>query len=182
LALGYKIFDKEANVSALKRENSGKDLTFAGFIVFDSPLKRDTFKQIDLLKNANYRITMVTRDNELTATTISKQLKLEESENLQLENKSEKETLCWKDNNYDKKNEFAWRKTHELSKNLTLCINGTLLEYISSHLTLPEIKEIIQNITVFSRVSLSQKECIIHILQCVLKFLKQGICTLITPS
>ena len=53
LALAYKTVP---SLQELPREQAESDLTFAGFILFDSPLKKDTKKQITVLLNANYKV------------------------------------------------------------------------------------------------------------------------------
>ena len=56
LALGYKTLAQDIDIHSLKRDDIEKNLTFAGFILFDSPLKKDTKKQIDLLKAAQFKV------------------------------------------------------------------------------------------------------------------------------
>jgi len=53
LALAYKTIP---DLQEITRKEAESNLTFAGFILFDSPLKKDTKKHITLLKEANYRV------------------------------------------------------------------------------------------------------------------------------
>jgi magnesium-transporting ATPase (P-type) len=54
LALAYKDIPKETDIDNYLREEAEKDLIFVGFVVYESPLKGDTKKQIDILKAASY--------------------------------------------------------------------------------------------------------------------------------
>ncbi len=54
LALTYKDIPNKTDVNNYTREEAEKDLVFVGFVVYESPLKGDTKKQIDILKAASY--------------------------------------------------------------------------------------------------------------------------------
>lgn len=58
------------NISELERTAVEKDLEFAGFFICDSPLKRDTARIINILKEADYKIIMITGDNLLTGAAV----------------------------------------------------------------------------------------------------------------
>jgi cation-transporting ATPase 13A1 len=74
LALAYKKmdFNEEMNVdfSKIERNVVENNLTFCGFYICDSPLKRDSAKHIKILKEAAYQILMITGDNLLTAISV----------------------------------------------------------------------------------------------------------------
>ena len=52
------------------------DLKFCGFFICNSPLKPDTYKNIQNLQKANYKILIITGDNILTAIKVGLTLKL----------------------------------------------------------------------------------------------------------
>ncbi|KAK5582100.1 hypothetical protein RB653_003683 [Dictyostelium firmibasis] len=77
LALGYKRLESGLNSSqykSMERESIESNLEFAGFIIFDCPLKPDSKESIEMLMNSAHRIVMITGDNSLTACHVGKQL------------------------------------------------------------------------------------------------------------
>ena len=52
LTLAYKKLQVDLDFEEVLREDVEKDLVFCGFFICESPLKRDTKLQIDLLKDA----------------------------------------------------------------------------------------------------------------------------------
>ena len=58
LALGYKTLDYAElyNVPNLARDDVEKDLVFAGFLVFSSPLKPDAAESLKLLRDSCHRV------------------------------------------------------------------------------------------------------------------------------
>lgn len=62
LALGYKKLASEisvASLSSMAREDAEKDLEFAGFIVFECPLKADSLATITTLKNSSHKVNTI---------------------------------------------------------------------------------------------------------------------------
>ena len=55
----------------MSREEAEKDLNFVGFLIYESPLKGDTKKYIDQIREAGYKMIMITGDNVLTAANVS---------------------------------------------------------------------------------------------------------------
>lgn len=67
--MAYKYVPKmqHAEMMAVTREEAECDLTFAGFIVAECPLKQDTLGVIQELKESSHEVKMITGDNALTA-------------------------------------------------------------------------------------------------------------------
>jgi cation-transporting ATPase 13A1 len=61
------LFIVDWQVKALNREAVEQALRFAGFLVFECPLKSDTAQSIADLLSSSHRIVMITGDNPLTA-------------------------------------------------------------------------------------------------------------------
>lgn len=76
LALAYKNVQAMSYVEqqSYSRDEAEKDLIFCGFIVADCPLKPDTLKIIQELKESSHEVKMITGDNALTAAFIGQQL------------------------------------------------------------------------------------------------------------
>eukprot|EP00667_Euglena_gracilis_P000976 EG_transcript_976 len=70
IALGCKSLPRAVRPAALKamrREEAEAGLTFAGFAVFECPIKAGTPQAVAALRGASHRVLMITGDNELTA-------------------------------------------------------------------------------------------------------------------
>lgn len=74
LALGYNT-SNSFNINT-KREEVEKDLEFCGFVVVETPLKDDTIKYINELKESEYDLCIITGDHQLTTAKVSQDLKL----------------------------------------------------------------------------------------------------------
>lgn len=77
LSLAYKLIkDKpgENVMKQMKREEVEKDLEFAGFLIFECPIKKSSKKVIGELKNSGHMIKMITGDNILTAAHVAKEI------------------------------------------------------------------------------------------------------------
>ena len=69
LAMAYKCIPKMSmdEMQKYTREEAEKDLNFCGFVVAECPLKPDTKKIMQELKDSSHQIKMITGDNALTA-------------------------------------------------------------------------------------------------------------------
>ena len=65
LALAYRNLEKAPSETyvQIKREDAESNLTFCGFIISECPLKPDTRRVINELKNSNHFVKMITGDN-----------------------------------------------------------------------------------------------------------------------
>ncbi|KAF4140688.1 haloacid dehalogenase-like hydrolase [Phytophthora infestans] len=77
LALGFRVLAGETSAGELRRKPRDElesELTFAGFLVLDCPLKDDTKRTIRELMISKHKVTMVTGDNPLTACDVARQV------------------------------------------------------------------------------------------------------------
>ena len=65
LALAFKNLPKAPQESfvSVKRDEAEQDLTFCGFIISECPLKTDTKRVINELKESRHEVKMITGDN-----------------------------------------------------------------------------------------------------------------------
>ena len=64
----------------MDRSDFEKNLKFRGFLICESPLKKDTALWMQKFKQSYYTVKIITGDNMLTAIAVAKQLKLVEKE------------------------------------------------------------------------------------------------------
>jgi len=99
---------------------------------------------------------MITGDSELTAANVNDQLDNGPKSHLFL-NLTEENKPVWFDEDGVKKEDFNVRNLNSLQENNSLCITGTVLKHFTTNHTQNEVSQLIRSITVFARVSPSQK-------------------------
>ncbi len=72
LALGWRIVETKTDeenqaVSKISRDDAESDLEFGGFLILQSPLKRDSLEVVRHLQDSSHRVVMITGDHVLTA-------------------------------------------------------------------------------------------------------------------
>lgn len=72
LSLGYRELPNYKQ--RVPREQAEKNLTFAGFILFETNLKKDSAQAISILKESSHLVTMITGDSLLTACHVAQQV------------------------------------------------------------------------------------------------------------
>ena len=159
LALAYVDNDKfDYNT---KREELEKDLIFCGFAIVETPLKPSVSKYITELIKAKYGVCIITGDHLLTTSKVSKDLKLGPDKFGLL--KIEDGKIKWNDldNNFIKETKSV-EEIIELSKEYTLGLTGDEYKNIDTVVkSIPNIHEMTQYITLYCRVSPTQKDDII---------------------
>lgn len=168
LALGYKYISTEseigqARVNNLKREEVEKDLTFAGFLVLQCPLKEDAKKAIRMLNESSHRAIMITGDNPLTAVHVARQVEIVDREVLILdapEHDKGGTSLVWR--SVDEKINIPVNPSEPLDPSILrdkdLCITGFALAQFKKEAALSQI---LRHAWVYARVSPKQKEDIL---------------------
>ncbi|KAI9849371.1 MAG: hypothetical protein M1838_000176 [Thelocarpon superellum] len=165
LALGYKYLATEAElgqnrINNLKREEVESQLTFAGFLVLQCPLKDDAKKAVRMLNESSHRVVMITGDNPLTAVHVARKVEIVDRDVLILD-APEHDTSGTK---------LVWRSIDDLvqipvdpqvpldaeiiAKN-DLCVTGYALAKFQSQ---PGLAQILRHAWVYARVSPKQKE------------------------
>lgn len=175
LALAYKDLDSVVTASQatkISREEAESDLTFAGFICFECPLRADSRKVIRTLKKSSHIVIMITGDATLTAAHVATQVGICVRSVLVLE-KSEVNpgTLEWFSANSGKrKKRFSVSAIPQLSQDFDLCVSGPALRFL---LEMDEsASHILKYIKVYARMSPEQKEKVLT------SFKEQGLITL----
>ena len=136
-----------------ERELAECGLKFCGFFICNSPLKADTFKNIQNLQKAKYKLLIITGDNILTAIKVGLTLKLgEKAWIVECENNK---VLLDKD---DGEGQFEIKSPNELKTLISKADSKILLSTSSSKFLAPEYFPLIQ---IFARTSPHDKEVII---------------------
>ena len=165
LALGYRYLSTDSElgqtrINNLKREDVEADLTFAGFLVLQCPLKDDAKSSVRMLNESSHRVVMITGDNALTAVHVARQVEIVDREVLILdgpEHDNSGEKLVWK--SVDEKVNIPVDPSKSLDpkilRNNDLCITGYAL---SKYKNRDALKDLLRHTWVYARVSPKQKE------------------------
>ena len=161
LCLAYKKLPSYDPSKVIERDLLERDLLFAGLLILSCPMKKDTPDYIKVLKKAGFRNIMITGDNMFTAAKTGQDLDFGSSKNnLFLREDTSSSKLAWY--NFDDKlhAELKLGELSNLSKDFTLCVEGPELSRLFDQ-DRPLMQEVIQQTTIFARVSPDQKELIV---------------------
>ena len=78
IAMGYKALPETIKARDVSRDNAEKDLEFAGFLIFQCPMKEDTFENVAKIMEADCKVKIITGDNILTAAYVAVKLRIAE--------------------------------------------------------------------------------------------------------
>ena len=168
LALAYRYLttDNELGqnkINNLKREDVESDLTFAGFLVLQCPLKEDAMSAVRMLNESSHRCVMITGDNPLTAVHVARQVEIIDRDVLILdapEHDNTGEKLVWR--SVDEKINIPVDPTKPLDDEIVrekdLCVTGYALAKYKEQAALPQL---LRHTWVYARVSPKQKEDIL---------------------
>ena len=170
IAMAYKNVVDGAKYQHITREMAECDLIFAGFLIFQCPIKEDTVEVINKIRDANLKVKIITGDNILTAAYVAVKLNLNDKKN---ENKSEhtafakvddqNKQLIWTDyddqliSSFDLQN-FNVRSIEEMSKEYILWLGGKDLDSLQTIMDSDALSHLVLNIHVFARTSPLQKD------------------------
>lgn len=168
LALGYRYLSAESElgqtrINNLKREEVEAELTFAGFLVLQCPLKDDAMSAVRMLNESSHRCVMITGDNALTAVHVARQVEIVDREVLILdapEHDDSGEKLVWR--SVDDKINIPVDPSKPLDpkivKEKDLCVTGYALSKYKDQVALSQL---LRHTWVYARVSPKQKEDIL---------------------
>ena len=168
LALGYRYLSVDAElgqkkINDLKREEVEADLTFAGFLVLQCPLKEDAMQAVRMLNESSHRCVMITGDNPLTAVHVARQVEIIDRDVLILdapEHDDSGKKLVWR--SVDDKISIPVDPTKHLDEKILkekdLCVTGYALSKYKKEIALPQL---LRHTWVYARVSPKQKEDIL---------------------
>lgn len=165
LALGYRYLSTDSEfgqmrINNLKREDVEADLTFAGFLVLQCPLKEDAISSVRMLNESSHRCTMITGDNPLTAVHVARQVEIIDREVLILDSAEREDKLIWKsvDETVSIPVDPSRPIDPKILKTKDLCVTGYALAKFKDQTGL---KELLRHTWVYARVSPKQKEDIL---------------------
>ena len=165
LALAYKYLSNDAEIGQtrinnLKREDVEADLTFAGFLVLQCPLKSDAKQAVRMLNESSHRVVMITGDNPLTAVHVARQVEIVDRDVLILdapENDDSGQKLVWRsiDDKINIPVDPSMPIARDILQGKDLCVTGYALAKYKEEAAL---KQLLRYTWVYARVSPKQKE------------------------
>ncbi|KAI1747161.1 hypothetical protein F4782DRAFT_522132 [Xylaria castorea] len=166
LALAYKqlTFDSElgsGKINDLKREKVEADLTFAGFLVLQCPLKDDAKQAVQMLNESSHRVVMITGDNPLTAVHVAREVEIVDRDVLILdapEKNDGGQQLVWRSADDQVHIEVDASKPidPEILKSKDICVTGYALAQFNNNAG--AWRSLLRHTWVYARVSPKQKE------------------------
>ncbi len=162
LALAYS--DNPTFNINTKREEVEKNLIFCGFVIVETPLKKNTEKYISELLDAKLEVAIITGDHHLTTAKVANDLKIGPNEIYFMKITDSK--VQWVDlDGCFMSNSPDITAVRKLAKNYMLGITGKEMEKLDL-LTFDSKDELFTLIKLFCRVSPTQKDDIVkHILK-----------------
>ncbi|KAI1765431.1 hypothetical protein GGR53DRAFT_265786 [Hypoxylon sp. FL1150] len=166
LALAYKQLTHDSELGSgkindLKRENVEANLTFAGFLVLQCPLKDDAKQAVQMLNESSHRVVMITGDNPLTAVHVAREVEIVDRDVLILdapERNDGGEKLVWRSVD-DKTNievDASKPIDPEIIKTKDICVTGYALAKFKDNTA--AWRSLLRYTWVYARVSPKQKE------------------------
>lgn len=163
LALGYKQLRSEhTSVDALRaspRETVERNLEFAGFAVFECPIKPHTRSAVQKLKRSSHKVVIITGDNVLTACHVASELGIIHKQALLLSLTPEN-NLQW--TSLDESVVIPADKDLSKLHNFHLCTSGDTFERMLHD---GGLRSLIPDVRVFARMSPEQKELVLTTLK-----------------
>ncbi|PSR88079.1 Manganese-transporting ATPase [Actinidia chinensis var. chinensis] len=159
LALGFKPLP-EMTVSearSLDREMVESGLSFAGFAVFNCPIRGDSAIVLSELKGSSHDLVMITGDQALTACHVASQVHIISKPALILAPVGNSRAYQWVSPNETEIIDYSEKAVEELSETHDLCIGGDCIEMLQQT---SAVLKVIPFVKVFARVAPEQKEFI----------------------
>ncbi|KAK9170624.1 hypothetical protein Syun_002764 [Stephania yunnanensis] len=166
LALAYKSLP-EMTVSqarSLDRDSVESDLTFAGFAVFNCPIRADSASVLSELKGSSHDLAMITGDQALTACYVASQVHIISKPALILCPARSGGGLEWISPDESETFQYRVEEVETLSDTHDLCIGGDCFEMLQQT---SAVLQVIPYAKVFARVAPEQKELIMTTLKTV---------------
>ncbi|KAF2308736.1 hypothetical protein GH714_014965 [Hevea brasiliensis] len=156
LALAFKSLPDMtvSEARSLDRDVVESGLTFAGFAVFNCPIRADSATILSELKNSSHDLVMITGDQALTACHVASQVHIISKPALILGRARHPEGYEWISPDEAEK---SITKVGALSETHDLCIGGDCIEMLQQS---SAVLRVIPHVKVFARVAPEQKELI----------------------
>ncbi|KAI3726103.1 hypothetical protein L1987_65900 [Smallanthus sonchifolius] len=160
LALAYKPLPDMTVSEArnLDREVVETGLTFAGFAVFNCPIRGDSATVLLELKKSSHDLVMITGDQALTACHVARQVNIISQPALILVPTKNKQQFEWVSPDEKEIVSYSEEMVEALAEGHDLCIGGDCFEML---LQTSAVANVIPYVKVFARVAPEQKELIL---------------------
>lgn len=159
LTLAYKQLS-EMSVSearSLDRDFVESGLTFAGFAVFNCPIRTDSASVLSELKASSHDLVMITGDQALTACHVARQVHIISKPALILSPATNGISFEWISPDETETITYSADSAGTLSEAYDLCIGGDCFEMLQQA---SSVVQVIPYVKVFARVAPEQKELI----------------------
>ncbi|XP_021282749.1 probable manganese-transporting ATPase PDR2 [Herrania umbratica] len=159
LALAYKSLPDMtvSEARSLERDTVECGLTFAGFAVFNCPIRADSSTILSELKNSSHDLVMITGDQALTACHVAGQVHIVSKPVLILGPVKNGEEYNWVSPDEMERIRYSEKEVEALSETHDLCIGGDCIEMLQQT---SAVLRVIPFVKVFARVAPEQKELI----------------------
>ncbi|XP_043708473.1 probable manganese-transporting ATPase PDR2 isoform X2 [Telopea speciosissima] len=159
LALAYKHLPDMAvsEARSLERDLVENDLTFAGFAVFNCPIRADSASVLSELRGSSHDLVMITGDQALTACHVASQVNIISKSTLILSPARNGDGFEWVSPDETDIIPYCEKEVEALSCSYDLCIGGNCFEMLQQT---NSILQVIPYAKVFARVAPEQKELI----------------------
>ncbi|KAK7316886.1 hypothetical protein RJT34_00666 [Clitoria ternatea] len=160
LALAYKSLSDMtvSEARSLDRDIVESGLTFAGFVVFNCPIRSDSATILSELEKSSHDLVMITGDQALTACHVASQVHIISKPALILGPARNGEGYNWTSPDETESIHYSEKEVQSLSETHDLCVGGDCIEMLqqtsANLLVIPHVK-------VFARVAPEQKELIL---------------------
>ncbi|EKE42945.1 hypothetical protein ENUP19_0121G0169 [Entamoeba nuttalli] len=162
LAFGYKSI-KNGEKNKYARDDIESDLEFGGFILFSSPIKKESNETVKQLKESGHDVVMITGDSIFTAAHVAEELTITSKDKVMLI--KEKEEWKWTDMEGLEISPFDTKQVSSEVINRHICLSGEALSYIKEECSKEIIQTILSKTKVYARVTPQQKGEIVLLLK-----------------
>ncbi|KAL6610003.1 hypothetical protein ACP70R_039972 [Stipagrostis hirtigluma subsp. patula] len=159
LALAYKMLPDMpvSEARSLERDQVESDLTFAGFAVFNCPIRTDSAAVLRELEQSSHDLVMITGDQALTACHVASQVHIS-SKPILILTRTNTAGFEWVSPDETDRAPYSAEKVASLSESHDLCINGDCFEMLQRT---EAVLQVIPYVKVFARVAPEQKELVL---------------------
>lgn len=142
---------------SLDRDIVETGLTFAGFAVFNCPIRADSASVLSELKGSSHDVVMITGDQALTACHVASQVHIISKPALILGPARSSDGYGWISPDETENLPYSAKEVEALSETYDLCIGGDCIEMLQQT---SAVLRVIPYVKVFARVAPEQKELI----------------------
>ncbi|KAL1201130.1 putative manganese-transporting ATPase PDR2 [Cardamine amara subsp. amara] len=142
----------------MDRDSVESDLTFAGFAVFNCPIRSDSATVLLELKNSSHDLVMITGDQALTACHVASKVNIVSNPVLILGRSRTGDEYKWVSPDEKEIIPYSDKDIETLAETHDLCIGGDSIEMLQAT---SAVLQVIPFVKVFARVAPQQKELIL---------------------